>query len=339
MRPRVRADNIASRIERIIECVRCSIAWAAAIGAAVGCGRVNFAFLDNTSGASDAGDGQTTDAPGPCTAWSTFGAPMQMPEVNSVGADDWGPYVSADDREMYMFSNRTGSMSGSHDIWVATRNSPTDTFGTPVQVPNVNSATTERSPWLSTNGLTLGFGSQRTGGMGQHDLYWTERADTSQPFATPVAIPNVSSTGDEFCSVLSANGLRLYIVSTRLGNMNLFVAERSTLTSPFSTPIEIPELNTPQTERHLAITADELEVFIDSNRTGSQGVDIYRATRPNLTTPFTTPVLVPELSSPMDEIAPSLSRDGSAIYFAYDTVLSGGADAQVWFAKRTCLAH
>ncbi len=322
--------------------MRCSVgvACAFAIGAAGGCGRVNFAYLDDAdSGGGDAEDGLGADAPGPCTAWSAFGTPMQLLEVSSAGTDDWGPHISADDRALYLFSNRTGSLGGSLDLWVATRSSPSAMFGAPVQVPNVNSSGTDRSPWVSRDGLTLGFGSQRSGGMGMHDLYWSTRGDTSQDFGPPISIPNVNTAADEFHSVLSANGLRLYITSTRDGDLDLYVAERATPVSDFGMPVELPELNSPQTERHSAITEDELEVFIDSNRTGSQGVDIYRATRPSLTTPFSTPVLVPELSSPMDEIAPSLSRDGSTIYYAYNTMLAGGADAQVWFAKRTCLSN
>jgi hypothetical protein len=320
---------------------RIDLVWAIALSAAVGCGRLNFDVGSGSGVGDDAmgnGDGEmiTVDAPLPCLIWSSFGAPTRMTEVSATGADDWGPYISADNLTMYMFSDRAGSMG--LDIWSAKRNDPDGTFLPPALVANVNSAMTERSPWISPDGLTLGFGSTRAGGMGQNDLYWAKRTDVSLPFDPPVAIPNVNSATDEFFSVLSANGLRLYMTVTRLGTLDVFVAERTKPADPFGVPMAIAELNTPQTERHLAISADELEVFIDSDRTGSQGVDIWRATRPNLATPFSTPVLVPELNSAMDEVAPALSADGSTIYYAYNAVLAGG-DAEIWFAKRTCTGN
>jgi hypothetical protein len=65
--------------------------------------------------------------------------------------------------------------------------------------------------------------------------------------------------------------------------------------------------------------------------------DIYTAHRPALDQPFSTPVLVPELSSARDDNGVRLSRDGKTMYLNYDTLTSGGANADLYSATRTCL--
>ena len=307
--------------------------------ALVGCGRLDFDVRGDVNGDGSIATGDAVDgaAMTACKQWGSFAPPTRIAEVGSAGTDDWGPFVTPDGLTMYLFSSRTGSTSGSLDIWTATRTDPAGTFSTPTLVPNVNSIATERSPWLSRDGLTLGFASARAGGMGSDDIYVATRADTGQPFGAPVPLAGVNTASDEFFAIPSTDGLRLYMVSNRLGTLDIFVTERATLADTFPAPNPIAELNSAQSERHLAISSDELEVFIDSDRTGSQGVDIWRATRPNRGTAFSTPQLVPELNSAMDEVAPMLSADGAKLYYAYNTLTAGGADAEVWVATRPCL--
>jgi hypothetical protein len=305
----------------------------------VGCGRIDFDIAHGGSDGStgdDDGSANGDATMSACMTWSAFNAPARIPEVGSAGTDDWGPFVSADGLTMYLFSNRTGSSNGSLDIWTAMRATPSAAFSTPVLEPNVNSIATERSPVVSNDGLTLWFESARAGGMGQHDVYMSTRASVTQPFGVPVAYTALSSAQDDFFALPSSDALRMYMVSSRLGSLDIFVATRATAADTFGTPTPIAELNSPQNERHIAMTADELEVFIDSDRTGSAGVDVYRATRPNRSSPFSTPQPVPELNSSMDEVAVSLSTDGSTLYYAYNAVTAGG-DSEVWSATRTCL--
>jgi len=226
----------------------------------------------------------------------------------------------------------------SQDIWTASRPTLDASWSTPVRVTDVDTAAEERTPWMSSDSLTLGFSSDRAGGPGGLDLWWSKRADPESPWGTPTLIANVSSSSDELTANMSSDGLRLYIGSTRLGSYDVFVASRATTADDFDIPVPIAELNTTNDEREISVSADELEGFIASNRPGSTRVDIYRTTRPDLATSWSLPVRVSELASALDELGPDLSHDGTTLYFNYNADVSGG-DAEIWSATRSCLAR
>jgi WD40 repeat protein len=101
----------------------------------------------------------------------TFGNVRPVPELNSL-QEDQRPSIRFDGLEIFFFSNR----SGSNDIWVATRNSPNDGWGTPVNLGSVvNTGAAEQMPYISPDARTLYFASDRPGGCGGLDLYMTTR--------------------------------------------------------------------------------------------------------------------------------------------------------------------
>lgn len=79
--------------------------------------------------------------------------------------------------EIIFQSNRTGSNNGSNDLWVATRASALATWSTPVNLPGpVNIASAEQNAYFSSDGTELFFSSDRSGGFGGPDLYFSTRA-------------------------------------------------------------------------------------------------------------------------------------------------------------------
>jgi len=100
--------------------------------------------------------------------WST---PVNIgPTVNS-SASEVAPCTSADCCTLFFTSDRPGG-SGAEDLWVTTRATTTDDWGTPVNLgPTVNSSSGERAPNISADGLTLLFHSIRPGGSGSYDLW------------------------------------------------------------------------------------------------------------------------------------------------------------------------
>jgi hypothetical protein len=90
-------------------------------------------------------------------------------------------------------------------------------------------------------------------------------------------------------------------------------------------PFEAPYWTTPQMieevssgeEWKVAISADGLEMYIESERGGVEETDIYRSVRSSLTEPFSTPVVVEEVSIPgyrNHEGPCALSGDGLRLY-------------------------
>jgi len=103
-----------------------------------------------------------------------FGPPAIVPELSSPYRDT-RTTIRRDGLEMVISSGRPGGV-GSEDLWVSTRSSTLDPWGTPVNLgPVVNSSAFDGAPALSFDGTTLYFFSERPGGFGQRDLYVTTR--------------------------------------------------------------------------------------------------------------------------------------------------------------------
>jgi Tol biopolymer transport system component len=108
----------------------------------------------------------------------SFSVPTLVAELSSPESDQ-RPYVRNDGREIYMHSNRTGSL-GVFDLWVATRADARDAWSTPENPASLNTAALEAAAVLSRDGETLFFGSNRPGGDAG-DVYVTTRRKASRP--------------------------------------------------------------------------------------------------------------------------------------------------------------
>jgi hypothetical protein len=117
------------------------------------------------------------------STWSPSGGftvPVLVTELSSPGRDT-RTALSRDGLEIYITSNRAGSMVGaddlpSLDLWVATRASTSDPWSAPVNLgPTINTGSNEGAPALSWDGMTLYFYSNRPEGLGGNDLFVTSR--------------------------------------------------------------------------------------------------------------------------------------------------------------------
>ncbi len=95
---------------------------------------------------------------------------VALAEINTSAEDGW-PYLTDDELRIYF----TSQIAGSLDLWTATRNSRTETFGPATLVEVVNSSDSEYDPELSADGNTLWFASDRPGGQGSYDIYFARR--------------------------------------------------------------------------------------------------------------------------------------------------------------------
>jgi hypothetical protein len=148
--------------------------------------------------------------------WAT---PVNLgPTVNSLYFDAT-PSISADGLSLFFESNRPGGPGGWADLWVTTRTSVSDLWGTPVNLgPTVNSAYGDGSLSISADGLSLYFGSDRPGGEGGWDVWVTKRATISDPWGTPVNLgPPVNTSSTDHSQDFSADGSTLYFSSYQPG--------------------------------------------------------------------------------------------------------------------------
>jgi hypothetical protein len=159
------------------------------------------------------------------------------PTVNSQ-QDHVEPAISPDGLELYF---RTWNP---WNTYVCTRPSKVTPWSKPELVePPINSGGAI-SPEVSADGLSLYFGSQRTGGYGGLDIWVSKRTINSDSWGEPTNLgPNVNSNrGDAYPSI-SNDGLVLFFASIRGGEWNLWMTQRATETDPWEPPVNCHMLN------------------------------------------------------------------------------------------------
>ena len=214
--------------------------------------------------------------------------------------DDWGPAVnlgptvntpsleghgciSADGLALYFCSNRPGGF-GSYDLWVATRETIEDDWGTPVNLgPTVNSSTYTMESSISPDGLTLWFESSRPGGLGGGDVWMTTRPTISNPWRPPVNLgPPVNSAVDDGDPSISDDGRILFFTSGRpggYGNYDLWVSTRKTTDDQWGTTVNLGRsVNSTDNDLGANISVDGRTLYFNSNRAGGYGgYDLWQA--------------------------------------------------------------
>ena len=111
----------------------------------------------------------------------SFSPATLVTELNSPTNEN-DPSIRRGGLEIIFQSNRTGSIGGSSDLWVATRPSALAVWSTPVNLGStINTASAEQNAYLSADGTMLFFSSDRPGGSGGLDLYFSTRAKICSP--------------------------------------------------------------------------------------------------------------------------------------------------------------
>ena len=103
-----------------------------------------------------------------------FTTPVPVNELNTT-ASDYFPVVRKDGLEIYVTSNRTGTLGG-QDIWVSTRNNTSEKWSVPVNLGSaINSTDHELRAALTWDGMNMVFASNKGGGPYDYDLYKSQR--------------------------------------------------------------------------------------------------------------------------------------------------------------------
>jgi Tol biopolymer transport system component len=213
---------------------------------------------------------------------SSFAAPVDLATVSST-TNDREPSLSADGLTLYFTSEDRAGGPGSVDIWRATRPDVASAFGSPAPVLELDTTSADRTPAISTSGLTICFGSDRPGTSGGYDLWCATRSSTAAMFDTPVRIVELASPNNDWTPWLSADERTLLFASDRPGGVglsDLWIASRADPGAAFGSPQPIAELDTASDELSPALAADGLTIYFRSTRAGGAGGDdLWEATR------------------------------------------------------------
>lgn len=295
-------------------CVR--VAFLLALAA---CGRIRFDARPLDAAVDVAADSACT--------WSAFSTPQRLPAIVQTTADDWFASPSLGGTEIDFYSYRGGAPS-------KIMYTPTDPYAVPVARTELTSGTNDlKWPSLSDDGLDIIY-DVYNGAV--FELWEGTRASTGDLFSSLTRLASVDTTAETFSASLSADGLRMLYSSDVTGPELIYEVTRATRASPFTLDTVHSELAAVGGDLSVTgtLSADGLDIFFASKPAGD--FKIYTAHRTVLGGAFGPPQVVPELDSAGDDIGPHLSLDGTTLYMNYNTISSGGADADLYAATRTC---
>jgi len=214
------------------------------------------------------------------------------------------------------------------------------TFGTPVEIPNVNCSVADAFPSLSADGLTLVFGRDFPNGDLVGDLWVTTRATGDDNWNNPVKLSStVNSSADETCPSLSADGRSLFFSSFvgtprpgGHGQGDIWVSTRATASDPWGAPANLgPPVNTWSSDVCPFIWGDGCTLLFSSNRAGGPGGwDLWKTTRETTDDDWSTPVPLENVNNGDTETAPTMSPDGRVLLFQR----GAGGSVDLWMATR-----
>ena len=215
------------------------------------------------------------------------------------------------------------------------------TFGEPVNLGStVNSWAYDGVSSIAANGLTLYFGSNRFGGLGNFDTWVTMRETVQDPWGEPVNLgPTVNSSVWDGPARITANGLDLYFSCVRpggSGKVDLWVTTRASVSEPWGEPVNLgPTVNSSALEMSMSISTDGLSFIFDSDRSGGYGGhDLWVSTRPTLSESWGTPENLGSTVNGSDwDYTPELSSDGLLLFFCSDRSGGHGSD-DIWLTRR-----
>ena len=267
------------------------------------------------------------------------------PTINSAALDQ-GPCISSDGLALYFSSSRPGGM-GASDIWVARRASPDSPWEAPQNIgPVVNTSAAEGSPGLSRDGLLLFIPSNRPGGLGMNDIYVSRRSDPTDDFgwSAPVSLGSAVNSADfdgtpKFFH-LGGQGDHRFVYFTRsqfaMSPGDIYAAPIDHDGLPLEPATLVADLSDPAaSDGTPAFSSNGKEAIVPSERAGTLGIfDFFLFTRQNAQDPWSLAQLIPgPLNSSSIEFHPSLSSDGSTLFFA--AVRPGGlGNFDIWMSTR-----
>jgi hypothetical protein len=224
--------------------------------------------------------------------------PQNMgPAVNSE-ADDSLPFLSQNEHVLYFHSARIrpDSCGGAGDIWMTRRLNKHSDWEQPTNLGcdplGPNTSATETAPAFfedpTTEQAWLFYGSNRTGGPGDFDVYASPLGDGGT-VGPGMLFPKFSSAKRDTRIFIRKEGLEAFITSNRLGSLNasldIWVSTRDTLSDEWSAPTNLGmPINTLFDDVAPWLSKDGTRLYFSSNRDGGTGSprDIWYTTRMKL---------------------------------------------------------
>ncbi|MDQ3364648.1 MAG: hypothetical protein M3680_04390 [Myxococcota bacterium] len=261
----------------------------------------------------------TADAPVPLGPWST---PRLVPGANTTLDEDDGT-LSGSGLEL-IFAKEDPTDGRRKHLFVVTRETPASTLWTaPLRLAINIDGTTDQTPRLSEDDLTLYFGSNRVGTAGELDIWQSTRTAVGAAWSAPVRVEGVNSAATEkWCT--PCDGGRYLLVSARAPSTSEDLYEG---TLGGGAPVLVTALSSESGETGPFLTKDCLTAYFASTRSGTNR--IYRSTRTSVTAAWSAPVIVDDFLASIGgaQEDPWLAADERT--FVFSSNASGSKDVYI----------
>ena len=147
--------------------------------------------------------------------WSNFDR-LAIPGLADICKGRYmGGFMTNDKKAVFMYFSEKESDDNS-DIYVSRKISETQ-WSEPEKLKVINTKSDEMAPFMASDGKTLYFSSDRSGGLGKHDIYKTEMLDEKfQKWSEPINLGNtINSSDDDLYYSIDATGDYAYMVTEK----------------------------------------------------------------------------------------------------------------------------
>jgi Tol biopolymer transport system component len=224
------------------------------------------------------------------------------------------------------------------------------TLAPPVPVTEINTSAREIEPFLSPDGLTLYFASER--GDGKLRCYLARRDKPEGPFGAVEEQSGINLPQAVSRFVVSADGLTAYIAALRdypksaTGDAEIFTAERKSPGEPFTSAQFAPldKLNTQENEWDPFISPDGLRLYYAEHVPSKSQNRLMVAERSTTGGTWSKKGPIPgldltDLSPKTKSDNPAVTADELTIVFSSDHAGSVAGSRDLWYAVRTDLSQ
>lgn len=182
-----------------------------------------------------------------------WGTPRNAGAPLNTAGNEGAQSIASDGRSMYFTACDRNDGHGRCDIYYSLFDGSRWTPGINVGSP-VNSQYWESQPSISANGKMLFFVSNRPGGMGGMDIWYSVKKGNGK-WSSPVNLgKKINTPGDEFSPFIYFNGKNLYFSSNGRETFGGFDIYSTTMNrdTTFTDPVNLgPAVNTPSDEQDL----------------------------------------------------------------------------------------
>lgn len=197
--------------------------------------------------------------------------------------------------------------------------------------PNLGSDQHDFGPTLRSDLLEIYFVSDRYNDL---DIFVATRVSTDQPWGLPQLVyGGVSTLANETHPELSPDGLALAFSSDRdSDDYEVYFIVRDNVGGLWSQPEVIPSLGSPGQEFALTAQADAQTVLFCSDRSPSDGIDVWRVLFDGAR--HSEPERLQDLASPGTDCPGTSSGDMTWLAMGSDRA-GGMGDSDLWIAQQT----